>query len=804
MKNRIVLGGIGVAAGVLAATAVSFARPNRYGMSDREERHMFPAVSTGPLDPAWSPDGKWIAFTMRGDVWKIPAEGGEAIALTQGPNYYFEPAWSPDGKRIALSMDTGGNLDIGVISADGGEVEKISPNPRVDVEPTWSRDGNSLYFASARDGRFKIFRHDFSTNRDTGIVNGIQPAVSPDGKSIAYDQGGLRVLDLATNQSRVVREEETEYHMKPRWTPDGQNIVYVTEDKGSNDIRIIPATGGEPVELTVDTEHHEMSPTVSPDGRRFAFVAFRDAVPTLYIADINGGRQTSWTPVKIARRKPVATTGRVHVRIVGPDGQPMASRIYVDASDGRAYSPDGAFHRAMMVFDRHYFHTTGDADLELPIGQAKIEAIRGFEFRPKSAVVDVVAGATKSVTIRLDRVADLPAQGWYSGDGHVHDLHQGFGLSHEAFYKQLTAEDLHMTFALIHMDGTRLMGRWSDLTGKPSPLSTKTHILQYAEEFRGGLGHIGMIGIHEFVLPLVAGENRTAYAQPSLENPYIIGARAQGGLAGYMHPYIANPSTPNAAAATLIAVDAALGLGDYYDIGSLYSGEVESASFYYRLLNAGFRIPASAGTDQFSDVWRDPPAGSDRVFAHVDGRLTVQSWMAAVKKGRTFMSTGPLIFIDVDGHQPGDEIKVAADASPNMHMKVDVASIVPVDSLQIIVNGDMVKTIARTGADSGKISFDGQIPVPDGGWVAARVIGGKSKLIGDDYAFAHTGPVYVVRGGKPYVRASDVQFLSQTVDAIWTRTERSRWRSEAEKGRFKATLDSAKAVYSRLGAGVGK
>ena len=229
MKNRIVLGGIGVAAGVLAATAVSFARPNRYGMSDREERHMFPAVSTGPLDPAWSPDGKWIAFTMRGDVWKIPAEGGEAIALTQGPNYYFEPAWSPDGKRIALSMDTGGNLDIGVISADGGEVEKISPNPRVDVEPTWSRDGNSLYFASARDGRFKIFRHDFSTNRDTGIVNGIQPAVSPDGKSIAYDQGGLRVLDLATNQSRVVREEETEYHMKPRWTPDGQNIVYVTD-----------------------------------------------------------------------------------------------------------------------------------------------------------------------------------------------------------------------------------------------------------------------------------------------------------------------------------------------------------------------------------------------------------------------------------------------------------------------------------------------------------------------------------------------------------------------------------------------
>jgi Tol biopolymer transport system component len=64
------------------------------------------------------------------------------------------------------------------------------------------------------------------------LVAGIQPSVSPDGKSIAYEQGGLRVLDLGAMQSRVVREEETEYRMKPAWTPDGQNILYVTEDKG--------------------------------------------------------------------------------------------------------------------------------------------------------------------------------------------------------------------------------------------------------------------------------------------------------------------------------------------------------------------------------------------------------------------------------------------------------------------------------------------------------------------------------------------------------------------------------------------
>jgi len=488
------------------------------------------------------------------------------------------------------------------------------------------------------------------------------------------------------------------------------------------------------------------------------------------------------------------------VRIAGANGQVFPARVYVDASDGRAYSPDGAFHRAMMVFDRHYFHTTGDAELDLPAGRATIEAIRGWEYRPKSVSVDVVAGGTRSVTITLDRLADLPARGWYSGDTHVHDLHQGFGLSHEAFFNQLLAEDLHVTNALIHMDGTRLMGRWSDLTGKPHPLSTRTHILQYGEEFRGGLGHIGMVGTREFILPLVAGQGGSPYGQPALENPYLAGARQQGGLAGFMHPYTSVPRQPSTAASTLIALDVALGLGDFYDIGALYSDEIGSASFYYRLLNAGFRLPATGGTDQFSDVWRDPPPGSDRTFAQVDGPLSVQSWLAAIKRGRTFMSTGPLIFIDVNGHQPGDEIAVAANAPTSLHVKADVASIVPVDSLQIIVNGDVAKTIARTGADSGKIAFDGQITMPDGGWIAARAIGPKSKYIGDDYAFAHTGPVYVLRGGRRYVRAEDVEFLSQTIDAIWSRVERSRWRSTAERDRFHAAVDSAKAVYARLAA----
>ncbi len=794
MRRALVLAGV---AGVALTMPWAIdARPNRYGHSDREERHMLPSVSSGPLTPAWSPDGKWIAFSMRGDIWKIPADGGEATALTEGPAYYFEPAWSPDGNRIAFAYESTGNLEIGIISAGGGPVETIASNPRVDIQPAWSRDGKSLFFVSARAGGFRIFKHDFATNADTSLTNGIQPAVSPDGKLLAYEQSGLRVLDLATGESKMVRDEETEYRMEPAWTPDGQNILYVTEDEGSNDIRIISANGGDPIELTTDTGHHEMSPAVSPDGTKFAFVQFDAAVPTLYTAPITGGRASAWHKVSIASRKTLKPTGRLRIHVVGPDGQSAGARIYIDASDGRHYTPDGLFHRSMMVFDRHYFHMTADSEVDVPAGRTTVEAIRGWEFVPKAVTVDVPAGGTQTATIRLDRLVDLPARAWYSGDSHVHDLHQGFGLTHEAFFRQLVAEDLNITHALIHMDGTRLMGRWSDLTGKPSPLSTPMHILQYSEEFRGGLGHIGMIGLKEFILPLVAGAGGTAYGQPSLENIYIEGAHAQGGLAGFMHPYTSAPKTPQAAAATLIGLDLALGLGDYYDIGALYSDELGSADFYYRLLNAGFHLPATGGTDQFSDVFLDPPPGSDRTFAHLTGPLTMANWMNAVKRGRTFFSCGPLLLLTVDGHEPGDEIAVAAGAASSMHVNVDLTSIAPVDTVEILVNGDIVQTVKATNPL--KVVFDGQIDVPQGGWVAARATGPKSKYLGDDYAFAQTSPVYVVRGGKKFVKTADVQFLADTMDAIWARVERSRWRSDAELEAFHAAIDKAKAFYRKL------
>jgi len=409
----------------------------------------------------------------------------------------------------------------------------------------------------------------------------------------------------------------------------------------------------------------------------------------------------------------------------------------------------------------------------------------------------------RTVTLQLTRMIDLPARGWYSGDTHVHDLHQGnFGLIHRTMFDQVLAEDLHVANTLIHMDGTRLMGRWADLTGKPHPLSTATHIMQYGEEFRGGLGHIGMIGIKEYVLPFTSGAGNTPYAQHALDLPYLDGARAQGGLAGFMHPYLNRVDEPGQGAGSLIPVDVALGKGDFYDVATLYSDEIASTEMYYRFLNCGFRIPATSGSDNFSDVYRDPPPGAGRAYVRVQGPLTLQSWMDGIRRGNTFGSTGPLLSLDVAGRGMGGEIAVAANAPTVLRVKAEAVSISPLDSLQIVVNGKTVRNVRAT--DSLRIAFDEDIALPDGGWIAARVLGPSSKYVSDSYAFAQTTPVYVVRGGTTYASPADGKFLAEVVSAIAARTERSRWRTDAERDRFRSALDQARVVYERCARGEAK
>ena len=796
----------------LTATVLFALLLTNYGIvaQTRVDFHMMPAVSTSPLDPAFSPDGTHLVFAMRGDIWKVPITGGQAEAITKGPAYYFEPRLSPDGSRLALVTDIAGNLDIGLIGPNGGAVKRVTTNSAADLQPTWNPSGKSLYFTTRRNGNLDIYRLDVSTGSVSAVVatnrNEFQPAISPDGTKLAYissvegrnGSGGIWIKPLPSGEPSLVHYEETSYRVKPEWSHDGSVLYYSSDAAGSNDIAAVPSIGGNRVRLTED-ELDEIDPAISPDGSIIAFVSNHRGPSQLYTLSSSGGARSVWKPVNIKTRKPLFQTGVLRGVVTGPEGSVVPARLMVNASDGRSYSEDGAFHRMVPSTKTHYQHTSGSFNIEVPTGKVTVEAMRGFEYLPARQSLDIVAGKTTEVNLQLKRIVNPMSRGWYSGDMHVHDLHEGrFGLTQEGFFHQVVADDLHVTNALIHMDGTKLMGRWEDLSGEPYQLSNKNYILRYSQEFRGSFGHVALIGVNNFIMPFIGGAANTPYAADVLKIRHIDSVHSQGGIAGFVHPYNSQVNTPEDAGTADIPVHVALGKGDFYDVVSIASLERDSSSVYEKLLNSGFRIAATGGTDNFSDVWYDPSGGTARTYAQIKGPLRFESWISAVKAGRTFATNGPLLFLEVDGRSPGDEIALTAQDPDSFQVKVELASIAPVDFVEVIVNGEVVHTWVPK-SDELTEQFRTNIKVPNSGWVSARAIGGVSRFVGDAFAFALTSPVHIIRDEIIYTSAKDAQFLLDSVDSLWKRVEaRNTWQNETQKKTYYEAILKARSTYQSI------
>ena len=123
-------------------------------------------------------------------------------------------------------------------------------------------------------------------------------------------------------------------------------------------------------------------------------------------------------------------------------------------------------------------------------------------------------------------------------------------------------------------------------------------------------------------MPLIGGTAGSPYPSDGLKLMYQDSINALGGATGFLHPYTpgqGNAATVEGAAQSDIPIHALLGRGDFYDIVSIASDEMMGAQMYYHMLNVGVRLPASGGTDNFSNVWRDPSGGTARTYARLDG-----------------------------------------------------------------------------------------------------------------------------------------------------------------------------------------
>lgn len=197
------------------------------------------------ISPAWSPDGKRIAYVSFEDqkavVWLQDLISGDRrrIANFRGSN--SAPAFSPDGQRLAVTLSQDGLAQLYLLPVAGGAPQKLTSSSAIDTEPVWSADGRSIYFVSDRGGGPQIYRVASSGGNAERVsfqgAYNISPTLSPDGKQLGYvsRQGNayrLMLQDLETGT--VLPLSDTSDDESPSFAPNGRLIVYATRQQGSD------------------------------------------------------------------------------------------------------------------------------------------------------------------------------------------------------------------------------------------------------------------------------------------------------------------------------------------------------------------------------------------------------------------------------------------------------------------------------------------------------------------------------------------------------------------------------------------
>ena len=281
---------LGVAAGVVlvVATLVYFGGGAGSGVATS-------VIRQGA--PAWSPDGKQIAYYSEvggkpADLFVMDADGSKSRQLTKTDEAEGYPAWSPDGREIAFESHTpDGNFDVYVMNADGSNIRRLTRDPRRDVAPAWSPDGRRIAFMSDRGGReFNLYWMNADGMGVEQLTSGETdwfPQFSPDGRRLVFHRwDDIHVMDLdSRKQTRLTVAPDN--GMYPTWSPDGSRIAFMSWRGGPAVIYTMNADGTNQMPLVQMATGSAIDPRWSPDGTAIVFVH----VPEMAASDAQAANQ---------------------------------------------------------------------------------------------------------------------------------------------------------------------------------------------------------------------------------------------------------------------------------------------------------------------------------------------------------------------------------------------------------------------------------------------------------------------------------------------------------------------------------
>jgi len=490
-----------------------------------------------------------------------------------------------------------------------------------------------------------------------------------------------------------------------------------------------------------------------------------------------------------------ADTLTVHVR--DADDEPMAARVRVLNAGGTAY-PLGPNEPLLShgTPDR-YFYVDGSASLVVPGGPYTVRADRGFEWQPVERPVQVTGDT--SVTLRLMKVFDMRSRGWLGGDTHVHTRHTPveYTITPALAHCIARAEDLGLMWCLDQA---------YEFTGTPHAVSDAQSILYYSTEYRNQVyGHVALLGLRT-ASPLGCCWPGSPPA-PTLTELYDAWRPGFGQGMVLCHPrttedfFDDSGTWPWNGLGRGLPLLAALASMEALDVAAYSNSPDLVLDDWYDLLSTGVRITPSAGTDATIDDYWSGPAGGYRTYAQTAVH-DADAWVEALKLGRTFVTNYPLLpEFTVDGAMAGSVLDVAAEATHvSVHARVECLT--ALERLEVIVNGTVAATFPLTAGLAGRTveEVDVDVPLPASAWVAVRVAGTASSwfpMAPSGFLFAHTAPVYVIRGGEP-IRdtAAAGRLLDRVADVETFVLLRDVWDSEQQREGVLAEIDAARAPFA--------